>query len=51
VLGGKGKNRIFVGSGHAVVSCGSGKHNTAFLRRDVATYAAKHGCQTIHLLH
>jgi hypothetical protein len=51
VFGGKGRNRFFVASGRAVVSCGSGKHNTAFLRKGVSAYAAKHGCQTIHLLH
>lgn len=50
ITGGAGRNRIFAGSDHAVVSCGSGGHNTAFLRPKVVAYAARHGCQSIHKL-
>jgi Ca2+-binding RTX toxin-like protein len=50
VYGGPHANRIWVASGHAFVSCGSGKGNLAFLRMHVVSYAHKHGCQRIVML-
>jgi hypothetical protein len=52
VHGGKaGHNHIFAGADRALVSCGSGKGNTAFVRVEAAGYARKHGCQHIIDLH
>lgn len=50
VFGGPKNNRIFAAGSNAVVKCGSGKHNVAWLRFRASKYGAKHGCQTIHLL-
>jgi Ca2+-binding RTX toxin-like protein len=50
IFGGKGKNRIWVVGDHALVRCGSGKHNTAFVRRKAKKYALAHGCQHVHVL-
>jgi Ca2+-binding RTX toxin-like protein len=47
IFGGPHANRIWVASGHAFVSCGSGKRNIAFLRLRTSKYARKHGCQRI----
>jgi hypothetical protein len=51
VYGGPAKNRIWAGAHNAFVSCGSGKHNLAFLRDSAVSFAKRHGCQTIRLLH
>jgi hypothetical protein len=50
VFGGPRDNRIFAAGTNALVSCGSGKHNVAYLRFHASKYAAKHGCEKIHLL-
>jgi Ca2+-binding RTX toxin-like protein len=50
VHGGPGKNKIFAAANSAKVSCGTGRHNTAFLRTAAKKYASKHGCEHIHLL-
>jgi hypothetical protein len=50
VYGGPGKNKIFAAANGAKVSCGTGKHNTAYVRTAAAKYARRHGCQNIRLL-
>jgi hypothetical protein len=50
VRGGPAKNRIFAAGNHAKVSCGSGRHNTAYLRTAASKYALRHGCQKVYLL-
>jgi len=50
VYGGPGKNRVWGGANGAKISCGSGGHNTAFVRTKARNYAKHHGCQHIHLL-
>jgi len=50
VYGGPGKNKIFAAANAAKVSCGTGRHNTAFLRTAASKYARKHGCEKVHLL-
>ena len=42
--------QLEAGARKARVSCGRGKHNTAFVRRHAAGFAAKHGCRRIHVL-
>jgi hypothetical protein len=51
VYGGPGSNKIFAGANGAKVSCGTGHHNTAYVRSAAAHYARTHGCQKIRLLH
>jgi hypothetical protein len=51
VYGGPATNRIYASNPRSRISCGSGKHNTAFLRSGAVAYAKAHGCQSIHLLH
>lgn len=50
VYGGPGTNRIWAIGDRARVSCGTGRHNRAYLRPNAAPFAGAHGCQTIHLL-
>ncbi|MDQ6776865.1 MAG: hypothetical protein M3071_11775 [Actinomycetota bacterium] len=51
IFGGPGRNKIFAAANGAKVSCGSGRHNTAYLRTAASKYASRHGCQRIYLLH
>ena len=51
IYGGPSKNRIWGGANGAKISCGTGHHNTAFVRTKAERYAKRHGCQHIHLLH
>jgi hypothetical protein len=51
VYGGPGSNKVFAAANAAKVSCGSGRHNTAYLRTAARKYASKHGCERIILLH
>jgi hypothetical protein len=51
IFGGPGPNRIFTPSGRARVNCGTGGHNTAFLRNRAIPFAKAHGCnRIIHLV-
>lgn len=50
VYGGPAKNRIWAGGDNARVNCGSGRNNTAFVRKRARHYAATHGCQHVHVL-
>jgi Ca2+-binding RTX toxin-like protein len=50
VYGGPGRNRIWAAGDYARVRCGSGRHNTAFVRPKARAFAAAHGCQKVHLL-
>jgi Ca2+-binding RTX toxin-like protein len=50
IYGGPGRNRIFAAANGAMVSCGTGKHNIAFVRTAAAKYAKAHGCEAIRLL-
>jgi len=47
IYGGPSKNRIWVGGDHSFVSCGTGRHNLAFLRLAAIPFAKKHGCENI----
>jgi hypothetical protein len=50
VWGGPAHNRIYAPAFRAVVSCGSGRHNVAFVRKGSWNYAHKHGCESLHML-
>ena len=50
VYGGPAQNRIWAIGTNAIVSCGTGKHNTAFVRPNNVAYARSHGCEIIHVL-
>jgi hypothetical protein len=50
VYGQAGRNKIFAAANAAKVSCGPGRHNTAFIRTAAKKYAKRHGCESIHLL-
>jgi hypothetical protein len=50
IWGGPAHNRIYAPAHRALVSCGSGHHNVAFVRKGSWKYAHKHGCQALHLL-
>jgi Ca2+-binding RTX toxin-like protein len=47
VYGGPGRNRIWAAGDNARVSCGSGGHNLAFVRRRAYSYALSHGCTRV----
>jgi hypothetical protein len=42
-----GKNRIWAGGDLALVNCGPGAHNTAFVRPRAVPYARAHGCEFV----
>ena len=48
---GPGPNRVYTPSTTALVNCGTGGHNTAYLRDAAIPYARAHGCnRIIHLV-
>jgi hemolysin type calcium-binding protein len=50
IYGQAGQNKIFAAANATKVNCGSGRHNTAFIRTAAKKYASEHGCKSIHLL-
>jgi hypothetical protein len=50
IYGGAANDRIWTNSQVAKISCGGGKANVVFARKQAAAYAKKHGCQKIGLL-
>jgi hypothetical protein len=50
VFGGPGTNRVYAASWKALISCGSGHHNAAWVKRHAVAYARRHGCEAIHLI-
>jgi hypothetical protein len=51
IYAGPGPNRVYTPSTTALVNCGTGGHNTAYLRDRAIPYARAHGCnRIIHLV-
>jgi Ca2+-binding RTX toxin-like protein len=50
LYGGPSKNRFWAAGDAARVSCGTGKHNTAFVRARAKKFAKAHGCDSVHVL-